>query len=296
MSSASGSDKSGVGAMVSIDDRLVHLSSSEETAEESVGVPESVEVVTPESSGVPKAVTEPERAPANVMPSPSVDEAAGHRSSMTVEKVEAWREKYLVKGGIRIPKKDERACCPPKGYQCIYQDALEAGLRVPPHPFIVDVMNFYQLGIGQIVPNSWRLLVGFLVFLLGMGGTPSVPLFNLFFSIASLPGKNSWFYIRGREGKSLVTNPISSVKNWKHKFVFMKVEGMARSWNFRFVAPALKLVSASKTHATEVARLEAAGVVSASAELLSNESMDRAGVFDHGRELYASVFSFCFFV
>ena len=128
----------------------------------------------------------------------------------------------------------------------------------------------------------------------GDGGTPSVPLFNLFYSIASLPGRNSWFYIRSRENKSLVTNPVSSVRNWKHKFVFMKVEGMARSWNFKFVAPALKLVSAGKTYATEVARLEAAGVVSASAELLSNESMDRAGVFEHGRELVCFYFLFLF--
>ena len=49
------------------------------------------------------------------------------------------------------------------------------------------------------------------------------------------------------------------------------------------MASALKLVSACKTYAAEVARLEAARVVSASAELLSNESIDRAGVFDHGR-------------
>ena len=62
------------------------------------------------------------------------------------------------------------------------------------------------------------------------------------------------------------------------------------------MAPALKLVSGGRAYAKEMARLEAAGVVSASAELLSNESMDRAGVFDHGRKLHASVFSFCFFV
>ena len=167
--------------MVSIDDRLVDAGSPEEMAEESVGVPKSVEDVTPESSGVPKTVSEPRQSPVNAMPSPLVDEAAGHKSSLTVEKVENWREKYLVRGGIRIPKKDERACCPPKGYQCIYQDALKAGLRLPPHPFIMDVMNFYQLGIGQLVPNSWRLLVGFLVSSWGWGARLLFP-----FSISSI--------------------------------------------------------------------------------------------------------------
>ena len=88
MSSASGSDRSGVGAMVPIDNRLVDVGLPEETAEESVGVPESVEDVTLESSKDPKTVSGPRQSPENAMPSPSVDEAAGHKSSLTVEKVE----------------------------------------------------------------------------------------------------------------------------------------------------------------------------------------------------------------
>ena len=60
MSSLSGSDGSNAGAMVPIDKRLVTVSSSEKTAPESVGVPESVEKVAPESSGVLESVDEPE--------------------------------------------------------------------------------------------------------------------------------------------------------------------------------------------------------------------------------------------
>ena len=155
---------------------------------------------------------------------------------------------------IRLPKPDEHACCPPEGYQCIYQDALEAGLRVPPHPFIRAVMKFFQLGIGQIVPNSWCLLVGFLVLTLRMGITPTVDLFNIFFAIASHPGKNSWYYIRGHEGKLLVSNPVSSIRFWKENFIFVKVKGVTRSWNFEYVAPAVKL--RTKQYAAEIAKLE----------------------------------------
>ena len=86
----------------------------------------------------------------------------------------------------------------------------------------------------------------------------------------------------------MISNPVSSIRYWKEKYVFMKVRGVTRSWNFEFVAPAVKLKS--KKYAAEVAKLEAIGVVSASAEMLSNESMRLAGVFKHGRELVIVVF------
>ena len=63
----------------------------------------------------------------------------------------------------------------------------------------------------------------------------------------------------------------------------MKVEGSKRSWNFGYVAPTLKLNTAAKNCKAEVRKLKALGIVSASPDLLSNESMTRAGVFDHGR-------------
>ena len=63
---------------------------------------------------------------------------------------------------------------------------------------------------------------------------------------------------------------------------------MTRSWNFEYVAPAVKL--RTKQYAAEIAKLETVGVVSASAEMLSNVSMSEAGVFKHGREPVISVF------
>ena len=81
----------------------------------------------------------------------------------------------------------------------------------------------------------------------------------------------------------MISNPIPSVKEWKNKFVFVRVEGLERSWNFGYAAPALKLKTTVKNFKAEVQKLEALGIVSASADLLSNESMTRAGVFNHGR-------------
>ena len=81
----------------------------------------------------------------------------------------------------------------------------------------------------------------------------------------------------------MIHNPITFVKDWKNKYVFIKIEGLKRSWNFDYVVLALKLKTVAKNYKAEIRRIEALGIVSATSELLSNESMDRAGVFDHGR-------------
>ena len=293
-----------LGAMVSVDSRLINVSSLEETASVSVSAtsetlevaPETVEE-TPESVEVAPESVEGSELVSTVLgdlPQLSEDEVLRSLSHLTREDVKSWEERYLLKEEIHLPMGAGRGCCPPEGYQCVYQDALVAGLRLPLHPFIIAVMNFFQLGLGQIVPNSWRLLVGFLVLSLRLGITPTVDLFNLFFQIASHPGKNSWYYVRGREGKSLVSNPVTSIRHWKEKFVFVKVKGMMRSWNFEYVAPAVKLKA--KRYAAEIAKLEAVGVVSASVEMLSNESLSTAGVFGHGSLLVIDVclFFVCF--
>ena len=94
---------------------------------------------------------------------PSEDEATQCRSLLLDAELGTWRAKFLVSSEICTPTLSDRACYPPRGYQCIYQDALEAGLRIPPHQFIVSLLNFFQLGLGQIVSNAWRLVVLFLV-------------------------------------------------------------------------------------------------------------------------------------
>ena len=68
----------------------------------------------------------------------------------------------MVMADIHIPTSNDRACYPPQGYQTMYQAALEAGLRIPLRPFLIALLNFYQVGLGQIVPNSWHLVISFL--------------------------------------------------------------------------------------------------------------------------------------
>ena len=42
---------------------------------------------------------------------------------------------------------------------CFYEAALLSGLRFPIHPFIMELLNHFNIAPGQLMPNLWRIVV-----------------------------------------------------------------------------------------------------------------------------------------
>ena len=57
---------------------------------------------------------------------------------------------------------EERVHNPPTGGVRVYEEALKAGLHFSLHPFIGKVLSKFSLSMGQVAPNSWRYIIGFL--------------------------------------------------------------------------------------------------------------------------------------
>ena len=96
-----------------------------------------------------------------------------------------------------------------------------AGLHFPPHPFIIKICNHFRLPLGQLVPNSIRLLSGVIV-LFKLNDIPLDPqIFHYFF----YPKQSEWgtFIFQSRSGFVLFTNMSSSNKHWKEHFFFMRL-------------------------------------------------------------------------
>ena len=47
-----------------------------------------------------------------------------------------------------------------KKYVPVYWPVLEAGLRFPLHPMILEILRGYELALWQITPNSWLNILG----------------------------------------------------------------------------------------------------------------------------------------
>ena len=60
---------------------------------------------------------------------------------------------------VRRPINENRACHFFPGEVCFYEAAFTCGLRLPVHPFIMELLSFFGITPGQLMPNSWRIVV-----------------------------------------------------------------------------------------------------------------------------------------
>jgi hypothetical protein len=94
---------------------------------------------------------------------------------------------------------------PPPGSVCVYVDALEAGLRLPLHPLFGTVLSHFGVAPGQLAPNGWRALAGFVVLSHFAGVAPSLSAFRYFFSLCPFP-PHRLYTIRGKDAAGLLLN------------------------------------------------------------------------------------------
>ncbi|RZS24299.1 hypothetical protein BHM03_00057343 [Ensete ventricosum] len=63
---------------------------------------------------------------------------------------------------LRALLPEQRPYHPKSTELSILVDALEAGLRFPLHPTIVDCLRWWRISPSQVAPNSWHYLIAFL--------------------------------------------------------------------------------------------------------------------------------------
>jgi len=60
-------------------------------------------------------------------------------------------------GFVFLIKRNELVISP--GEVCFYEATFQCGLRFPVHPFIMELLNNFNIALGQLMPNSWRIVI-----------------------------------------------------------------------------------------------------------------------------------------
>ena len=60
---------------------------------------------------------------------------------------------------VRRPTNEDRACHFFPGEVCFYEVAFTCELRLPIHQFIMELLGFFGIVPGKLIPNSWRIVV-----------------------------------------------------------------------------------------------------------------------------------------
>ena len=84
--------------------------------------------------------------------------------SLIVEDLSIVRIQYVVPAEyeLKLSGSSGRACAPSLGRFYVYLEAFHARLRLPLPVFIVALFHFLNIFLASIVPNTFRLIIGFL--------------------------------------------------------------------------------------------------------------------------------------
>ena len=60
---------------------------------------------------------------------------------------------------VRQPGPEDRACHFFPSEVCFYETAFTSGLRLPIHPLVMELLGYFGIAPGQLMPNSWRIVI-----------------------------------------------------------------------------------------------------------------------------------------
>ncbi|GFS41680.1 hypothetical protein Acr_00g0075760 [Actinidia rufa] len=120
---------------------------------------------------------------------------------------------------LRIPGDGETILSARQGEVAFYEAVFLAGLRLPIHPTIREILIHYKICPAQLSPNAWRSVICSLVIWRHFKRHMSCDEFRCLYSLSPLPDLG-WYYFKARPEKNLLRGSPSNVKGWKKRFFF----------------------------------------------------------------------------
>ena len=80
---------------------------------------------------------------------------------LDADTVGRFKDRFQFPERVRVhkPNNEDQACHFFPGEVCFYKAAFTCGLRFPVHPYIMELLGYFGITLGQLMPNSWRIVV-----------------------------------------------------------------------------------------------------------------------------------------
>ncbi|GFY89048.1 hypothetical protein Acr_06g0009880 [Actinidia rufa] len=174
--------------------------------------------------GAKSYIDETSQSPSSPPPnSPKMDTSSLTKEGnvMTQAELDKLGSTYSFPSGIRlrIPGDGETILSAHQGEVAFYEAAFQAGLRLPIHPTIREILVHYKICPAQLSPNAWRSVICSLVIWRHFKRHMSCDEFRCLYSLSPLPD-SGWYYFKARPDKNLLRGSPSNVKGWKTRFFF----------------------------------------------------------------------------
>ena len=109
------------------------------------------------------------------------------------------------------------------GKVCFYEATFLCGLRFPIHPFIMELLHYLNIVLGQLMLNSWRIVISYMVIWTIIADGDMIRL-NKFVHLYRLKESKEFGYYKlvpwDRRSRLIVDLP-SSFCYWKSRYFFL---------------------------------------------------------------------------
>ena len=123
---------------------------------------------------------------------------------------------------VRRPTNEDRACHFFPGEVCFYEAAFTCGLRLPVHPFIMELLGFFGIALGQLMPNSWRIVVNCMeIWLAANEDMIKVGELVHLYRLKELKEYGYYELVPLARRARIVRGLLSSFRYWKSRFFFV---------------------------------------------------------------------------
>ena len=155
--------------------------------------------------------------------------ALKEKCSLKIEVFSKFKDRFQFPEGTRarLPMKDEKACTFAHGEVCFYEAGFSCGLRFPVHPFIMKLLHYLNLAPGQLMPNSWRIVISYMVIWTTIADGDMLTV-NEFVHLYRLKESNEFGYyefVPWDKKSHLVADLPSSFCYWKSRYSFVSGDG-----------------------------------------------------------------------
>ena len=128
---------------------------------------------------------------------------------------------------IRLPHPGEKAYAFNIGEVCFYEVALLSSLRFPVHPFIMELLHHLGIALGQLMSNSWRIVISLMeIWMIVMEGDV-IRMDELLHLYCLKESKEFGYYELvpwDRKSRLIVSLPLSFCY-WKSRYFFVSGDG-----------------------------------------------------------------------
>ena len=143
---------------------------------------------------------------------------------LDVETVSRFKDRFQFPERIRVhrPNSEDWACHFFPDEVCFYEAAFTCGLRLPVHPFIMELLGHFGIAPRQLIPNSWRIVVNCMEIWLAANGD-MIKVGELIYLYRLKESKEYGYYELVpwvRRARIIIGLP-SSFKYWKSRFFFV---------------------------------------------------------------------------